>query len=91
MRTIKTVKGQTLMDLAIQEYGNLEAAFQILEDNPRLAGLNDYPVGQLVDDFCDFDFSHPIKPGVEVFINEDSDLVNQGVLKKLSGKTIISE
>lgn len=29
-------KGQGVIDLAIQEYGNIEAVFLVLEDNPAL-------------------------------------------------------
>lgn len=91
MRSIKTVKGQTIMDLAIQEYGNFEATFLILEDNPHLAGLNDFPQGHFVDDFCDFDFAHPIKPNVEINIREDSELTIPSVLRQINGQIIISE
>ena len=79
------------MDLAVQEYGNFEAFLTILEDNPNLSGLNDYPAGQMIDDFCDFDIAHPIKPGIEIKIREDSDLINQGIIRKLNGQEVISE
>jgi hypothetical protein len=91
MRSIETVKGQTLMDLAIQEYGSFEAVFLILEDNPHIAGLNDFPQGYLVDGFCDFDLAHPIKPGVKIYIREDSELTIPSVLRQINGQKIISE
>lgn len=91
MRTIKTVKGQTLMDIAIQEHGNFQAVFELLKDNPHLSGLNDYPAGQMVDDFCDFDFAHPIKAGVVINIREESEFSNPGVLRQLNNQKIVSE
>jgi hypothetical protein len=91
MHTIDTVKGQTLMDIAIQEYGNIAAMFIILEDNPHLAGMNKYEAGQLVDPFCDFDIGHPIKEGISINIRKDSDLENLAVLRELNGQIIISE
>ena len=39
MKEIKTVFGQTLYDLAIQEYGHLDGFFLLLEDNEGI--IND--------------------------------------------------
>ncbi len=90
MRIIKTVKGQTIGDIAIQEYGNIEAIIELLDNNTHLAGMNDYTSSDLVDAFCDFDVSIPIRENVRLYINDSSHLMNRKVLKELNGKTIIS-
>lgn len=90
MRTIRTIKGQTISDIALQEYGNAEAVMELLGNNPQLAGMNDYPPASLVDDFCDFDVAMPIIAGVKIYVNDHSDLMNRKVLKELNGKQIIS-
>lgn len=90
MRTIKTVKGQTITDIALQEYGNIEAVKELLDNNPQLSGMNDYEPGSIIDDFCDFDLTIPIIAGVKIYINDDSDFMNRKVLKELNRKSIIS-
>lgn len=85
MRPIETIKGQTLTDIAIQEYGNYEAVFEIIENNPQLAGSNDFPDSYLVDEIYDIDIAHAIKPGVKIFINDDSPLMRNDVKKELKG------
>lgn len=39
MAVIKTKARQTMFDIAIQEFGSAEAAFEILMLNPRLSGI----------------------------------------------------
>ena len=79
------------MDLAVQEYANFEAVFILLEDNPHLQGLNDYPQGTLVDDFYTFDVSYPIMPNVEINIREKSKLTNRGKLRRMNKAEVISK
>lgn len=82
MRTITVIKEQTLWDLAVQEYGNAEAAFQILADND-LAGLNDLPAGHELAEDCDFDIAYPIKPGVKLVIQDRIEGDNQTIAHQL--------
>lgn len=84
MKQITTVKSQTVFDLAVQEYGNMEAVFEIINNNPELIGMNDYPDGHSVDETIDFDMSFPIKPGVKILIDETSALYNTVIIKQLS-------
>ncbi len=44
----QTELGQGPFDLAIQEYGNIEAVFMVLEDNPGLDLLANVPAGTTV-------------------------------------------
>jgi|WetSurMetagenome_2_1015567.scaffolds.fasta_scaffold01806_17 hypothetical protein len=87
MRQITTVKNQTIFDLAVQEYGNIELAFQILEDND-LSGLNDFPSGHTLTEGCDFDLAYPIKEGVIIEIQDTIDGENKNVANQL--ETVIS-
>lgn len=89
MKTIKVVGGQTVMDIAVQEYGNLEAVFEILENNQHM--LNDYPDDEFIADRSEFDVGYSIKKGTELLIDNESPLVNKRVLAELKGKLIISE
>lgn len=90
MRTIKTLKGQTIIDIAIQEYGNIEAVMELVDNNPQLWGVNDYPAGSLVDDFCDFDLALPIMQGTKIYVDDDSSLMKMTIIKEMNGKQIIS-
>jgi hypothetical protein len=87
MRQITTVKNQTIFDLAVQEYGNVELAFQILEDND-LTGLNDFPSGHNISAGCDFDIAYPIKEGVTINIQDPLSGENKIIAKQL--ETVIS-
>ena len=49
MKVIKAMARQTIIDIAIQEFGSAEAAFEILKDNPALEGITiDLPEGTLL-------------------------------------------
>ncbi len=90
MRIIKTLKGQTISDIAIQEYGTIEAVMELLDNNPHLKGMNHYTPNDMVDHFCDFDIAVPILEDVKLYINDSSQLMNRKVLKELNGKKIHS-
>lgn len=82
MRQISTVKGQTIFDLAVQEYGNMEAAFQILEDN-NLKGLNDFPSGYVRTADMDFDVAYPIRDGITINLQDSLEIENTVVKNEL--------
>lgn len=84
MRQISTVENQTVFDIAVQEYGNMEAAFQILTDNPHLAGLNQLPAGYSLPVDIDFDISYPIQPGTIVHIQRSLPIENTVIANQLN-------
>lgn len=88
MRQITTVKGQTIYDISLQEYGTDEAVFQILEDNPHLAGKNEVPAGSITSSE-NFNFGWPIKSGVQINIQDYISIEKTGVAKQLG--TITSQ
>jgi hypothetical protein len=83
MRQIITISDQTIFDLALQAYGNMESAFQILEDNPQLAGMNDFPDGYVMGEEADFDISYPIKAGLTLNIQDYIEIENNTIAKQL--------
>ena len=49
MKSIKAHARQTLFDISIQEFGSVEAAFEILQNNPALEGITvDLPEGMIL-------------------------------------------
>lgn len=88
MRLITTVRNQTIFDIALQEYGTVEAAFQIIEDNPHLSGLNDFPAGVTLPAGTDFNISYPIREGVTINLQDELDIENTTVKKDIG--TVIS-
>jgi hypothetical protein len=88
MKQIITVSNQTIFDLALQAYGNMEAAFQILEDNPQLAGMNDFPDGYSLGEAADFDISYPIKARLALNIQDYIEIENNTIAKQF--ETVIS-
>ena len=90
MKQILTVKGQTLTDIAIQEYGNAAAVFEIIENNQDL--LNDFGEDQtLIEDVTQLDLAYPLRKDQVVLVDTESDLVNKTKLKELNNEIIISE
>ncbi|MCT4638197.1 MAG: hypothetical protein N4A72_10865 [Bacteroidales bacterium] len=82
MKKIKTVDGQNVFDIAVQEYGNVEAAFEVLRLNPHIVSSDtDY----------NYELSKSIKPGVELSIDTDSDLYRPKIKRELENKNIISD
>lgn len=80
MKTVKTIKNQTLWDIALQEYGTDTAAFQVLKDNPHLrnqiSGLPQ-PAG------VDFNFGLPIAENTVISLRETPAIINTQVAGRL--------
>ena len=70
---------QTLIDIAIQHYGNPEAVKILIDDNPQM--VTDSVEFELTDDLADPD---------SLIIRDEDDLKDKKVLKELNGKTIVS-
>lgn len=89
MKTITTLKNQTIFDIAVQYYGNLEAFEEILRNNPDIE--NDYSCIQNagIPYFIDeFDLAFPLKPDQKLLIDENSVNYKKNIVKELN--TIIS-
>lgn len=84
MRQILTAKNQTVYDIAVQEYGNVEAVFQIINDNPTLTNETGVILGAGVD----FDLAGYIKEGTTINILETSDFERPAIKRELT--TVIS-
>lgn len=76
-----------MFDIAVQEYGNAEAVFQILRDND-LRGMNDLPAGYSMPMEASFDISYPVKEGIVIEIQDTIDMENTIVANELT--TVIS-
>lgn len=87
MRQILTVKGQTLSDIAVQEYGNVEGVFQLIADN-NLAGMNELPSGYVMPSEASYDISHPLKEGLRINIQDFIEIENTLIANNLT--TVIS-
>ena len=83
MRQISVVSDQTIFDIAAQEYGNAELAFQIVEDN-ELSGLNDLPIGITLDEGVDFDVTYPIIEGTIIYLQDYLSDENTAIAKELT-------
>ena len=69
---------QTLIDIAVQEYGNAEAVDILIEDNPGL-----------IADSVEFELTDDVD-ATGLVIREEDDLKDKKVLKELDGKIIVS-
>lgn len=91
MRTIVTVKNQTIFDIAVQEYGNAAAWEEIIADNPGLK--NDYSSALEAGIFYypdELDLAFPLQEGSKLLINEESILVNSNNLREMGSAPVIS-
>jgi hypothetical protein len=75
---IEAKENQTLIDLAIQLYGNADSVTRLIALNP-----------QLTESAFEFEVSGVLAQGTEVYF-DDVD-IDKKILKELDGKSIISE
>lgn len=84
MRIIKSLKNQTIWDVAIQYYGTAEAVSELLELNPQLQNdLSSVINSGYIVDSTMFYIELPLKEGSSIKINEDSFWVRRDVLKEI--------
>ncbi len=91
MKTVKVKPNQTIYDIALEQYGNVEAVGEIMVNNPDLrndpAALAALGINAIEDDGFYVDAS--LLPGAAVLINDtDSPLRRPAILKELAGEEI---
>ncbi len=92
MKRVEIVDNQTLLDVAMENYGTAEALGEIFVNNPDLANDMEAMIaaGRTITDF------HPdikLAVGSEVVIDSESRLIKKNVVKKIdrSVNTYITE
>ena len=90
MKVIKTVRNQTLFDVAVKYCGTCEAVGELLADNPGLRNDPGALAGLGIDYVADSGFyvDAALLPGQEVRIATDSPILKQTVVKELKMKEI---
>jgi FMN phosphatase YigB (HAD superfamily) len=90
MKTVKAKPNQTIYDVALEQYGNDEAAGEIMTNNPGLrndpAALAALGINAIEDD--GFYMDAALLVGTAIRIDTDSPLVRPLVLKELAGEEI---
>lgn len=76
---------QSLMDLAVQGYGDVTQVFTLIADNPGIYTLQDNGGSFLVDNIGVIDLGYPVKTGLTYSVEDGSDLQDQQVLQVLPG------
>ena len=80
MKTVITIDGQTIYDLAVQHYGNMEAIAEILELNPDIRndakGVNA--------DLSEFWLDLPIAAGTVLTIDDSSYLQRKNITREIT-------
>lgn len=71
---VNAVKNQSLLDLAIQVYGNSNALAQVLADNVK----------------GDFELSAGLIPGTQFSYDIENGMANKRVLRRLNGQFIMT-
>ena len=86
MKTIKTIEKQTVLDLAMQHYGNVEAIGEILELNPELKNDSDTLAEgcNLPESAGRFYIDAALQPGQQVKIDDTSDLMKKNVVRNIA-------
>lgn len=88
MKTIEVKPAQTLFDVALEQYGNSEAAGEILRNNPGLqndpAALSALGIDAVSND--GFYIDAPLLEGSSVEIDTESGLIKNNVLKQINSE-----
>ena len=74
MRRVKVIENQNIMDVAVQEYGNRLAVFQILTDNPNILNADGSDI---------FSLEKDLLIGQSVNIQTTGDLLIKPVIPSL--------
>lgn len=85
MKKVKVKPNQTVMDIALEQYGTLEAISEILVNNPELT--NDAgALAQLGIDAVNSSGFYPdimLEADQEIRIDENSELIRSNVIKQI--------
>lgn len=85
MKTVKAKGNQTIIDVALEQYGNLEAMGEILANNPDLTNdpvvLSRLGIEHI--DAVDFYIDLALEPGIDIIIDEDSPLIKSSERKQI--------
>lgn len=83
MKTYTTVKGQSIIALAVQLYGNVDAIKELLE-------LNDFTNKiDTADNNSWVDIGYRLKSGESINYDDTSSLRNEDFLNELNGRVIL--
>jgi|SRR5579859_4870116 len=74
---------QSLMDMAVQGYGDVMQVFTLIGDNVGLYTMRDNGGQFLVDEVGVIDLGYPVKKGLTYTVQDGSDLQNKQVLQAL--------
>lgn len=83
MKQITVSPNQTLLDIAMQYYGNIEVLGKLLADNPT---LNNDPAALAAEGYAAGDFypNLPLRPGMLIAIDDQSRLPRPNVIRKIT-------
>lgn len=86
MKTVKAKDKQTIMDVALEQYGTLEAVGEILANNPGL--INDaHSLAALGIDAASTSDFYPdvmLEAGQSIEIDDSSELIRSNVLRQIN-------
>ena len=86
MTTAIVKNNQTVYDLALEQYGTCEAIGELLNNNPDLRNDSEALAAQGIDGVKDpaLYLYIALQPGLQVVIDNDSPLMECGIVKELS-------
>jgi len=80
MKTITTTENQTIFDIAVQYYGNLEAVEEILQLNPQ---IENELQGDAVDNAM-FQWDLPVKRNSQLVMDKNSPYLKKNILREIN-------
>lgn len=83
MKQYTTVKNQSIIGLAVQLYGNVDAIVELMELNDLQDKI--HQPGSLTGEI---DLGFSLKPGMEIQYDETSKLYNKATITDLNGRII---
>lgn len=86
MKTITIKPNQTIYDVAAEQYGTCEAVGEILKNNPALINEDRAKTAVGIDSISDksFYFDLPLKSGSTLFVDTDSRLIKNSVIREIN-------
>lgn len=87
MNRVTVRANQTIFDIALEQYGTIEAVAEILSLNPNIGNAPQSKKDVGIDYIADTDFYHDLalSQTATIIINPDSELRRQSIRRELQG------
>lgn len=85
MKTVIVKSNQTIFDIAVENYGTVEAVGEIIRNNPGLTNEDSAKIAAGIDPITDKSFyiDLPVRTKTTILVDTDSRMIDNTVIKEI--------